>query len=197
MDGCFFEGPHWLKAPPTPTDNEFQSHSDGEIARLRKWILDLESELEKWVRFKTTPRSNVQDYVVGFAFDEKQQRVCLIRKNRPDWQKGFLNGPGGHVEPGETIWQAMTREFHEECGVYARGWQLFCNLSFPKAEVYFMRHVFPDVEFNRITTKTDELVNIVTVGALPCAGVLPNLYWLIPLAIKSPELITFGKDTLA
>jgi hypothetical protein len=39
----------------------------------------------------------VVEYVVGFAFDT-DGRVALIRKNRPEWQAGRLNGIGGHVE---------------------------------------------------------------------------------------------------
>ncbi len=30
---------------------------------------------------------------------------------------GKLNGLGGHVEPGETIWEAARREVKEECGL--------------------------------------------------------------------------------
>ena len=38
--------------------------------------------------------------VVGFAFTEDRRSVILIRKNRPEWQAGRLNGVGGHIEPG-------------------------------------------------------------------------------------------------
>ena len=27
------------------------------------------------------------NYVVGFVFDESMNRIALIEKNRPDWQK--------------------------------------------------------------------------------------------------------------
>lgn len=33
-------------------------------------------------------------YVVGFAFDLTLTMVALIRKNRPEWQMGLLNGIG-------------------------------------------------------------------------------------------------------
>lgn len=55
-------------------------------------------------------------YVCGFAF-EPDRRVWLIQKNRPEWQKGKLNGVGGKIEFNETAVAAMAREFQEEAGV--------------------------------------------------------------------------------
>lgn len=55
-------------------------------------------------------------YVCGFAFDTSR-KVFLILKNRPEWQKGKLNGIGGKIEPGETALRAMAREFKEEAGL--------------------------------------------------------------------------------
>ena len=34
-------------------------------------------------------------YVVGFMFSPDKQFVALIRKNRPEWQAGKLNGIAG------------------------------------------------------------------------------------------------------
>lgn len=57
-------------------------------------------------------------YVVGFAFSEERSRVVLIRKTKPKWQAGYLNGVGGKVEPTDSsAHAAMAREFHEETGV--------------------------------------------------------------------------------
>lgn len=58
-----------------------------------------------------------QQYVLGFAFDDLS-RVALIRRHRPSWQAGFLNGLGGKVEPKDRDpLDAMVREFQEESGV--------------------------------------------------------------------------------
>jgi len=38
---------------------------------------------------------------VGFIFTHDLSFVLLIRKNHPDWQKGLLNGVGGHVKASE------------------------------------------------------------------------------------------------
>lgn len=54
-------------------------------------------------------------YVVGFMFSEDSSKVALIRKNRPEWQKGLLNGIGGHCESSDKNNQdTMIREFEEE-----------------------------------------------------------------------------------
>jgi 8-oxo-dGTP diphosphatase len=59
---------------------------------------------------------NFQKYVLGFAFD-KSDNVILVRKQKPKWQKGLLNGVGGKIEIGETSSDAMFREFREETGL--------------------------------------------------------------------------------
>ena len=61
----------------------------------------------------------VTEYVVGFCFDPSLHHVVLVRKNRPEWQKGRLNGVGGHIEESDPDAKyAMDREFGEETGVW-------------------------------------------------------------------------------
>jgi 8-oxo-dGTP pyrophosphatase MutT (NUDIX family) len=60
------------------------------------------------------------EYVVGFVFDPDESHLLLIWKNRPAWQAGKLNGPGGKRENGETPLAAMEREFGEETGFLGR-----------------------------------------------------------------------------
>ena len=59
----------------------------------------------------------MQHYVCGFLFSPDRSRVLLIRKRRPAWQAGRLNGVGGKVEAGEALYHAMRREFREEAGL--------------------------------------------------------------------------------
>src|SRR5687768_8509331 len=72
---------------------------------------------------------NVQEYVCGFLFSEDRSRVLLIRKRRPAWQAGMLNGLGGKIEPGETAVEAMRREFREEAALDVAEWQHVLTLS--------------------------------------------------------------------
>lgn len=66
--------------------------------------------------------ANLIPYVLGFMFDDEMKHVLLIKKNRPEFQKGKLNGVGGTIEEGETPLQAMEREFKEETGVEGLTW---------------------------------------------------------------------------
>ncbi len=124
--------------------------------------------------------TEVTTYVVGFYY--LGSSVLLIRKNRPEWQKGKWNGVGGHIEAGETSVQAMRREFREETGtdVSEKRWQNFAIYRGKGWEVHFYRcegsmdDVWP-------TTTTDEAVGNFAFYELPLTAI-PNLHWLIPMS---------------
>src|SRR4051812_14470708 len=136
----------------------------------------------------TTPPSNVQEYVCGFLFSQDRARVLLIRKRRPAWQAGKLNGLGGKIEPGETPHQAMRREFREEAGadLAEERWQHVLTLSGDddagagqKWAGHFFR-AFGDVD--AVRAMTDEQLEVHDALLLP-EGVIPNLRWMIPLML--------------
>lgn len=125
-------------------------------------------------------------YVVGFLFSEPSGLVALVRKNRPDWQAGRLNGIGGKVEAGETPSEAMRREFHEEAGLDLEGWEHFATVEAQNhtgGRIFFYRLVVEDETFSGARTMTDEPIETHVVAAVvPTEDVLPNLSWLLPLA---------------
>ncbi len=62
----------------------------------------------------------MQKYVVVYAppvIGPNKNRVLLILKNKPAWQKGKVNLVGGKIEPGEEPEQAAQRELKEETGL--------------------------------------------------------------------------------
>jgi 8-oxo-dGTP diphosphatase len=128
--------------------------------------------------------------VCGFCFDPTERWVALIRKTRPDWQVGFLNGIGGKLEYGEIPTDAMVREFREEAGALVSEWDLFC-VHHDRAndfEVYYFR---AKGDLSQCKTTTDEEICVVRVEDVPTLKVVPNLQWLIPMALdKSVELAT-------
>lgn len=125
-------------------------------------------------------------YVVGFQFTKKGSFVVLQEKNRPAWQRGRLNGPGGHVEENETPVQTMCREWLEECGTttLGRDWLNFAVVSGPDWAVYFFSN-FDDAIHRGTHSASDEPVFTYEVSEV-LAGeydVIPNVRYLIPLAL--------------
>lgn len=49
--------------------------------------------------------------------DYQDKYVVLIRKTHPEWQKGLLNCPGGHIEDDKMPVEAAAREFTEETDI--------------------------------------------------------------------------------
>lgn len=122
-------------------------------------------------------------YCVGFALDD-DDRVALIRKNRPEWQAGRLNGIGGHIELNERPWDAMEREFLEETGVRVTGWGLICTLIYPNAYIYVYRARITPEKLEQVRSMTDESVDIFHPEEchLKSYQMIPNLPWLLTLA---------------
>lgn len=118
-------------------------------------------------------------YVCGFLLDQKDpNKVVLIKKNRPERQKGLWNGVGGKVEKtDETISWAMYREFLEETGVVIPVWQRITTLYHPESEVWFY-YAYGDTSL--VKTVTDEEVAIHNINSFP-ANTFPNIKWLIGL----------------
>lgn len=99
-----------------------------------------------------------QAYVLGFLLSPSHSDVVLIRKNRPKWQAGLLNGVGGKVEPGESPPEAMVREFREETGLETlqSQWREFAQLT--GADFLITCFVTEDARWQSTATATDEPV---------------------------------------
>lgn len=119
-------------------------------------------------------------YVVGFMFDATESSVLLPWKNRPAWQRDRINGIGGRIESGESALEAMRREFREEAGMDHPDWREFCVLSdWREWSIHFFSAVG---HLGDAQQCTDELPMILPVNELP-NNVIPNLRWLIPMAL--------------
>lgn len=120
-------------------------------------------------------------YVAGFLIDLDAQLVALVEKGKPEWQAGRINAIGGKVEEGESIYDAMRREFQEEAGVWIPDWHHFATIDSGGHVIFFMRS-FTDTDtiLSVRTMETERIFVWGLQGIHPRA--LPNLSWLLPLA---------------
>lgn len=131
----------------------------------------------------TMKRSKRKSYVLGFCFDQNFERVLLIQKLKPDWQRGFLNGLGGAIEPGESAPCAMRREFREECGLDVRDWFRFAEMRGPEWIVHCFVAAMPRGDIGHYRSLTDETVYYVHTGVRQeRPRMLSNLPWLLQMA---------------
>lgn len=123
-------------------------------------------------------------YVQGFCFFGN--KVVLVQKSKPEWQRGKLNGVGGKVEDGEGIFQAMEREFREETRwpIPSIKWNHFASMEFTESgNNHYVVHCFyanMDIQ-STVVGLPDEPVGWYRCDQLPF-NTINNLRWLIPLA---------------
>lgn len=93
----------------------------GENFYIRNFQWDFEGEKAVFFRKATQQEyrqifGEPKKYVVAFLFNGSGG-VWMVKKQKPDWQKGCLNGIGGKVEDDETNEEAIVRELKEEAGI--------------------------------------------------------------------------------
>lgn len=120
---------------------------------------------------------------LGFIYTSDLQKVLLIKKNRPDWQVGKINGLGGKCEAGETSQQCVSREIREEANIHIpeSSWIHLGEMLWSTWHVDVYVAIY-DGDPKAIQSLTDEEVKWFSVNKLP-ANMLTNLPWLIPLGV--------------
>lgn len=124
----------------------------------------------------------MKTYVLGFMFSEDLDKLALIRKARPGWMAGRLNGIGGKVEPGENTLEAMRREFGEETGCQA--WVPWSSFGEMRGDGWRVAMFTATGDLTALRSATDEEVEIKRVCYLDRnEECLDNLCVLIPAAL--------------
>lgn len=132
----------------------------------------------------------LEHYVMGFVFNTHRNKVLLIEKRRPDWMAGRWNGIGGHIEKGETPYEAIVRECNEETG-YKRIWKHKITFICPGGTVFVYA---TDSHYNKIPFEQieDEILKEFYIEHLPDES-MSNIRAFIPLClmdIATPLMIT-------
>lgn len=131
-----------------------------------------------------------QRYVLGFMFNSDATKVALIRKNKPKWQEGKLNGIGGKVELDEISLTAMVREFEEETGVKTLlpDWENYAFLDgdYFSMDVYYCHS---DEYCYSVKTIEQEEVGVYNVADIISGkeDTISNLPWLITAALDTDQ----------
>lgn len=126
-------------------------------------------------------------YIVGFMFNNDS--VALIRKSKPEWQYGFLNGIGGKVNDKESPLNAMIREFEEETGykTFRHQWRSFCLMggTSKNGEKFYVDFFCTTGDLSKLISVEKETIEIHNVKDVLSGKekIISNLYWLIPLAL--------------
>ncbi len=120
-------------------------------------------------------------YVAGFLYSPDFEKVVLIKKNKPEWQKGCWNAIGGKIEDGESPLIAMRREFIEEAGIEINDWKEFVIVQGDEWQVNFF--MATSENFEQVESMTDEKVQVHYLRHLESLNIIPNLKWLIPMCM--------------
>ena len=136
-----------------------------------------------WPHIADQLMTETNEYVVGFLFNEDAHDMVLIRKTHPEPQRGKLNGVGGRIDRDETPCEAMERAFTNEAGMVVKKWDLFCTQHRKDGgTIYFFKGFKAE---GVIRNSTAETVAIFPVSELRALDVVPDLRWLIPMALDA------------
>lgn len=137
-------------------------------------------------------------YVLGFRFCVEEltgrRKVALIKKTKPAWQAGKLNGIGGKIEQFETLMGAMVREFHEETDVQTGDWRQFGVLEHDGHDIYLFVSHGKEERLKQMTDEAPSWVYLEDVHVMPS---MSNLAWMIPLALDKDQVKAMIVDSSA
>lgn len=141
----------------------------------------------------------MKQYTIGALFTPDFENVLLIKKTKPEWQKGKLNFPGGSIEENETAHECIAREFKEETDldIPIPNWNHIGQILAENYSVQYLTSIYYPELNGQVKDVTDEKLQWVKVNDLP-NNIISNLHWLIPFAINiwtqgNHDRLTFGQ----
>lgn len=117
--------------------------------------------------------------------------LCLVRHNgmyllqdrvKPDWNGYTL--PGGHVEPGESIVDAVVREMKEETGLTVTSPRLCGVKQFPTEEGRYLVFLFLADQFSGELRSSEEgTMHWVSAGDLDKVSLVDDFHELLQVML--------------
>ena len=146
------------------------------------------------------PAIQRKDYSLVFIFTKEFDKVLLINKMKPEWQKGLFNGIGGLKETSDKNVKACAiREMREETGLKLKETQLTEVCTMHGKDNVWNVSVFASIYDSKmgvakkLTIEEPEWVYITPDFHKHFnPQMIPNLLWLIPMCIN----VLTGKDVL-
>lgn len=119
-------------------------------------------------------------YTISTIF--RQGCVLLVEKQKPAWQAGKFNLPGGHIEEGETPIQAANREVKEETGLDTISSYQAGRMVGTDWEIFIFNHICDFVKgYPKEVTDVGEKVLFKNVIDLKYLNIIENLKIIIPM----------------
>jgi ADP-ribose pyrophosphatase len=129
----------------------------------------------------------MRNYVLAFMVNATKNQILLIKKKRPAFQAGKMNGIGGKIEGDETPVEAIIREVEEETGLKTTEyeWANFGEMRLPDGGKVHLFKTFRD-DLENALSMTDEEVVVMDIDYNVLKPlVMPNLIWLIDVAMDN------------
>ena len=129
----------------------------------------------------------MRNYVLAFMVNATKNQILLIKKKRPAFQAGKMNGIGGKIEGDETPVEAIIREVEEETGLKTTEyeWANFGEMRLPDGGKVHVFKTFRD-DLENALSMTDEEVVVMDIDYNVLKPlVMPNLIWLIDVAMDN------------
>lgn len=122
-------------------------------------------------------------YVIVYVANPfREDKILLVTKDKPEWQKGKLNLLGGKVEDDEIPAEAAIRELKEESGLETRfAPHYFGRIEGDEYIVYCYCIIVDSNELNPRPEETQEIDWYNWYDVKNYDNLIPNLKLIIPL----------------
>ena len=145
--------------------------------------------------------SKRQKVVVAILYNENRDRILVSRRDDAKHQGGVWEFPGGKADTGETDWQALSRELHEELGITAVSGRYYRTVDYDYGEIKLSIRVwFVDVWTGIAAGKEAQPVNWIDISSLhelrfpPANAKIISMLRLPRLYLITPDLLEYGDE---